>query len=728
MKRSFLFIILSLFLNTGMVGNPIWIPIDNSNSDQCLSITTIESNEYKYKAKIVIHGFYDSEILIDGTNYHQLSFDEPSSLNFIGEPALPIISRLIALPKGDGFDVKIANETWSESIPIGQVMPSQKSVRETEETPPFVKDDTIYEKDLYQVERFYIGSLQRWRGVNNRILNICPVKYKPKEGSIAILKDFVVEITFEENATRRSLKCNDTSLFLNELNPTIEDKDDDSQIGVPTDSYDYLIITGNIPGILECQALADFQRWKAFKGYKTKVVSVSTIGTTATQIKQYISNEYAKGIKYVLFIGDSDKIPLYHYYVSSLHDNAKSDYWYGCMDGNDDVEADVYIGRFSTNDLSEFTNMVNKTVSYESKARSYGNKILLVANKENAPKKYQECSEKIRTNNYNEQVSFTTAYGASPSVGGDNATNAFVVNQINAKKNIINYRGHGAYDRWSKWNNSQESFCDVQINSLDSTTNDIYFCIACQNGNIYNQTCFMETFMRSNHGAAGMIAATESTYTSVNHTYDQYLFSKLLNENISNIGDLNFASHIANMGSIAGSQNGYAIYNTFSYLCGCDPSLEIWTDSTKTFNNYNISLNGQDLTINSGNVGNYKVSVVNEDGSASFVLNQVKPSCTFSIPTENFYIVLNKHNYIPRIIFVNVTDNCIQNKMFNDANIDNYYIGKSTISVGNDVTNSVPYGNVSIESGSRLTINRNNGVLIKNGFECKIGGELEIKK
>lgn len=723
MKKNTLLIFLAFFVHIELTGKPLWVSVDNSNSNHSLSITTIESTLEKYKAKIEIHGFYDNKVSVEGTVYHQLRFDEPGTLNFIGEPALPIISRLIALPRGEKFKVNIINEKWSDTIFVGQVIPSQESIHEKEKALPFARNESVYERNEYEIDNFYIGNLNRWRGVDNRVLNICPFKYFPKEGKVSILKDFVVEITFDGVVNNNSLKSNDMYLFLNKINTKV---DEEPKIRASRDSYDYLIIAGNITGILECQALADFQKWKAFKGYKTKLVTTNTTGTTAAQIKQYISTEYSNGIKYVLFIGDSNKIPLYNYYNSALSETIKSDYWYGCMDGNNDVEADICIGRFSTNNLSELTNMVNKTITYESKVCNFGKEVLLVANYQGAPYKYQGCSETIRTAYYTEPACFTTAYGASDSVGGNNATNAFVVNQINANKNIINYRGHGDYNQWWQWTKNLDNFYDSQINSLNNTTNDVYFCVACQNGNIHNQTCFMETFMRSNHGAVGMIAATEDTYTNVNHIFDQYLFYKLLNNQIYNIGNLNLVSHIACIGSTTGIEYHRSVSNAFSYLCGCDPSLEILTDNTATFNDYALSLNGQFLTIDNGSIGEYKVSVVNESGELSFILNSMSNSCTFTVPTENFYIVLNKHNYVPRIIYVNVTDDNIQNKIFNN-NIDNYYIKDATISAGYDVTISVPYGNVSVESGSKLTISNENDVVIKNGFECKFGGELEIK-
>ena len=391
------------------------------------------------------------------------------------------------------------------------------------------------------------------------------------------------------------------------------------------------------------------------------------------------------------------------------------------------MEADICIGRFSTNNLSELANMVNKTIFYEKNPRNYGEKILLVAHREGAPGKYQGCSETIRTGNYNESISFTTAYGASSTVNGDSATNNYVISNINAGNNIINYRGHGSSKKWNDWNINHEHFRDTLINVLNETTNDIYFCVACSLGHIQNPTCFMETFMRSNHGAAGMIAASKETYTLANHSFNQYLFSKLFNENIYNIGYLNISAHIANLGSLTGSEYDKAEYNAFSYLCGCDPSLEILTGNTKNFNNYTLTLGGQNLTITNGNTNEYKVNVVNEDGTLSFVVNSPSYSCTIPMPTENFYLILNKHNYVPRIIYVNVTDNYIQNKCFDNIDMEYYYIRDATINVGYDVTSSVPYGNVTIENGSKLTIDKSNGVIFKNGTECKLGGILEIK-
>lgn len=718
MKKINLITVMTLLFHQGIEGKPLWIPVDDSNANKCIEITTIESNENRYRAKIEIHGYSDNVIDIGGTTYHQLSFDEPGSLSFVGEPALPIISRMIALPKGENLDVKIRDEKWSEEFYVGQVMPSQRSVLETEKEPPFEKDTTVYEREKYDTEMFYIGKLQRWRGINNRALNICPVRYKPRERKISVLKEFVLDIAFEGEVKSNPKNSEDMRLFLNQIN--ITERNVTVQPRDSSENYDYLIITGDIPGVLECQALADFRRWKAFKGLKTKVVSTNMIGETDTQIKQYISCEYNKGIRYVLFIGDCDKIPLHYYPRDTTY--TYSDYWYGCMDGSLDVQADISMGRFATNSLLELANMVNKTISYEGNFRNYGREVLLVAHQDSFPVNYTECSESIRTyNNYSDLVSFTTAYGSA------NGTNADVIRDINIGKNIINYRGHGLHDRWYGWDCIGGSFKASYVDSLCAATNDIYFCIACDNGQIFEEPCFMKAFMCSEHGAAGMIAATLWSYNVENNLFNQNLFVKLFNEHIYNIGELNIAAHISTMYATVGNGHGKAILNAFCYLCGCDPSLEIVTGNMDTFDDYTLSLASQNVIVNSGSISGYKVSMVNEDGTVLSLLNSVGSVCTFPAPMENFYLVLNKHNYVPRVIFVNVTESNIQNKTFYNTGIDNYYIKDSAIHVGYDVTTAIPYGNVTVLNGSKLTISKQKGVTIKNGFKCELGGELNIR-
>ena len=149
-------------------------------------------------------------------------------------------------------------------------------------------------------------------------------------------------------------------------------------------SYDYLIIVGNIPNVLESDILKKFRFWKALKGIRTKVVTTDSIGYTDTSIKTYIQSQYASdSIKYVLLIGKAQHIPQ-HLMNQFVHPNKvlRSDYWYGCMDGDNDKEADIAIGRYSVNNLQELEHAMKKTIKYEVGTNAEGKKVLLVAHQQ----------------------------------------------------------------------------------------------------------------------------------------------------------------------------------------------------------------------------------------------------------------------------------------------------------------------------------------------------------
>lgn len=684
-----------------------WIPIDVVKDTIAISTEIIESNSSVHKVKFSIHGLYDELIENDYGCFHWLSLDNNAHLAKVGEPSLPLINQLVSIPNNSDYSVSLEEGKWVE-IEIGTICPAQKPLLEIEKETTFSINSKMYSND-YDPSIICIGKEMEWRGIRNIDVSVCPFKYHPNTNRLSVLSNFILQIDYSKSDKQTNENYEDIwGLFDNKMKMS---KDRNNTIN----TYNYLIIVGS-NSILNSQELIEFRKWKAFKGYKTKVVSITSIGATSNSIKNYITQEYANGVRYVLFVGDDDQIPL-KTIASAVGRNVKSDYWYGCIGGDSDMEADVTIGRFSTNSLDDFRNMVNKTINYEKKY-SATNTTVLVANKENAPEKYQKCCETIRNTSYNSPMTFTKLYGASTSVGGTNATNSQICSQINNGIHIVNYRGHGDYNLWWNWNVANENYVDSQISNMNEGTSAIFFSIACQTGNIHNQTCMMEKFTRSTHGAVTFIGATEDSYTDANHTYNQYLFKKLLNNGIYQIGDLNVAAHIQNF-VINGD---CAKDNAFCYLCGGDPTLEIWTASPQIISGVQLTTNGS-ITINPG-VNNYSISFVSEGGDLIQTLNSTNNSCTFIPPATNFYIVINKHNYYPYIIYYDTSSNYIQNKTID---YDAYY-RNSPIAVGYDVTTSETHGDVILKNGANLNIKLGNGgVTLDKGFESQIGSTLVVE-
>ena len=110
---------------------------------------------------------------------------------------------------------------------------------------------------------------------------------------------------------------------------------------------DYLIITAD-EFYNEVQPLA---AWKHMKGFKTYVATMSEVGSTCTDVYNYIQTAYLTGptqTSYVLLVGDHEDVPAYE--ITGMPGNPSevwhADYPYACINP-EDLLADLAIGRLS---------------------------------------------------------------------------------------------------------------------------------------------------------------------------------------------------------------------------------------------------------------------------------------------------------------------------------------------------------------------------------------------
>jgi len=115
----------------------------------------------------------------------------------------------------------------------------------------------------------------------------------------------------------------------------------------------YLIITHD-NFYNDIQPLAE---WKHKKGMRTKVVTLSQIGSTSSQIKSYIQNAYntwQTPPEYLLLVGAPNLLP----WGSSYSDN-----YY--MDMDSDIFNEILAGRLTVHSSTEAQTVVNKILLYE---------------------------------------------------------------------------------------------------------------------------------------------------------------------------------------------------------------------------------------------------------------------------------------------------------------------------------------------------------------------------
>ena len=127
-----------------------WISIDGNIIGNSYSYSVLESNEKCYKAKVSIHGIYDTCVQKDDQTFHNIIFDNPSTSFDVGKPVLPCINNLFALPFGENIEVSIENENWTE-IDMGLIYPCQKPLHDIfPDKYPFMMDKDSYQMDHYQ--------------------------------------------------------------------------------------------------------------------------------------------------------------------------------------------------------------------------------------------------------------------------------------------------------------------------------------------------------------------------------------------------------------------------------------------------------------------------------------------------------------------------------------------------------------------------------------------------
>ena len=95
-------------------------------------------------------------------------------------------------------------------------------------------------------------------------------------------------------------------------------------------------------------------------GLKTEMVAVEDIGNNSDKIKEFIKSKYEADnqLTFVLLVGDYKQV------TTPFAGGGGSDPSYSLISGNDNYP-DVMIGRFSAETEQEVTNMVNKTIKYE---------------------------------------------------------------------------------------------------------------------------------------------------------------------------------------------------------------------------------------------------------------------------------------------------------------------------------------------------------------------------
>ena len=223
-KQAFLIAVLLVFTASasGQTGKSYKFHLDGN----------IQKTDVVISDQSVIINYSISELNVENiTNsagsFYRISIPGHIPSMVAGMPELPIYSRLISIPEGSGFRIKISDVRSTKINPSGKkiqglLYPAQESetkeVQQTKQT--FKIDKTTYATRGYiTADTVRIESLGTARNTKLANLYISPVRYNPYSNSMEVITSMRIEIAFSNsvNFTTKSVSS-ERALFNESLN------------------------------------------------------------------------------------------------------------------------------------------------------------------------------------------------------------------------------------------------------------------------------------------------------------------------------------------------------------------------------------------------------------------------------------------------------------------------------------------------------------------------------
>lgn len=510
---------------------------------------------------------------LGGRDFDELSIPGAQMTGKPGQPALPVISQLVAIP--NGLTLKVVGVQPRFHTLEGEFIPVPAQGLRSGNDQRVVLDDQVYsgDKALTASDRdmVRVGEPALLRGQRVVSVTFHPVTWDA--GSKRIEAAAQLSATFEfvpsddgndARETGRPIPESFATMYANEVLGYEKVLGQESSLGT------YLIIYPNTTGAFT--AISPLIDWRERQGYNVKAVSTSQTGTSNAAIKNYIQDQYNNleiPLEFVTLAGDATgSVSVASWRESESNYNGEGDHDYTMLEGND-VLADIHIGRLSVTSISELTTVVNKIVNYERDPHmgsdlgwfqragltgdpgSSGYSTIWVN---------QWVKEQLEELNYTQIDTFWSGNFLNGMMG-----------TINQGETIFTYRGY--------WHMSGMN--TGHIASL-SNGGKLPFAVVltCDTGSFWDDTtCRSEAFLRAPNGGgiASIGTATIGTHTRYNNCMFQGVAEGVLNSGDPRVGPALTKGKLDMYSNYFDTEpNTVMVWSTWNNLMG-DPATAIWT-------------------------------------------------------------------------------------------------------------------------------------------------------
>ena len=502
-----------------------------------------------------------SELYIDGTYPN----------GNVGEPQLPMFTRIIAIPTGATPVVTVNSYSEKEytlsDYGIGKIAAMQAPVRKSVDpsTVEYAYSETAYARNSYNEDPIaMVEELGTMRGITLGRIIVQPVRYNPAAGTVKVFNDIEVSVDFpggDAVSTEQMFKSTCSHAFQSvydqifNIDMLMGGNSKDAYTDHP-DMYNtpvkMLVICYS--GFQGNAALNSWLEWKLQKGYYVDIFYTSETGTTSSAIASFIKTKYNASVSagnaytYLIIIGDTGQVPQYMTKnIDSSIGNCASDLGYASVNFSSSTSnyfPDMYYSRISVENTTHLTNYINKVLTYEkyefADGGNYLNNVILVGGWDSswtsrvakptinyATAYYFKSSNTtyggFENGNIEATISTSSTAGFAGSATGTSTTMGNgVYTSINSGVGFLNYTAHGDKQEWY-----QPKMTAAQVANL-SNGDKYFFGVGncCLTGNFNNTTttyspgsaigtnaCFAETMIRvPNAGAVAYVGCSPYSY------------------------------------------------------------------------------------------------------------------------------------------------------------------------------------------------------------------------
>ncbi len=494
-----------------------YFPVNSGKTRVVIS----DENNTGLKIRSVVSGFSVQDIQTPAGTFALMSIDGYGHRSVEGEPSLPVYGRLIEVPVGATFSVRIIRSHFQEldlkdagtDNPLIPVQPSMSKGDDPDKVPFLMKkelyqDNRWMEDDLVKIS--YSGTL---RALVLARIEISPVQYNPATGKLRVYDELEAEIIFQDADYQASLelKKRKASPWFNSLyrmagnHKQLPPSDD----LITSSPVTYVIVSDP----MFQTTLQPFIAWKQKKGFKVieGYTSNPAVGTTTTSIKSWLQGLYNtppagyNAPSFILFVGDVAQIPAW----TGTAGSHVTDLRY-CEYTGDNLP-EVFYGRFSATTVAQLQPQIDKTLEYEQYLMpdpTFLGRAVMVAG---ADASYQTHSNGQIY--YGTETYFNAAHGIfshtylQPEPSGANYSQN-IKNNVSAGVAYANYTAHCSSSGWA-----DPSFVNSDIPSLTNAGKYCLMvgncCLSCK----FDVASFAEEQLRAaNKGSVGYIGGSNNTY------------------------------------------------------------------------------------------------------------------------------------------------------------------------------------------------------------------------